>query len=310
MTITQEQLDSLEQRLQQTIDEKVGELRTELISEARSIIEQYQANDRTASRLQDALDRIRQEVLRTVRSAVAAQISSIRSQQERDIAQLTSAVTSTVTERLRAFKSEVAEYTSTDRNGSKDSTVAALEHQVKISLQQLESTNTSFRQQMTALVGTIKKEKSEMITKSSEAASIQQQIEEEERKIRHLQAEIASRERHLSEERAFLQAQREAFAKEKRMAERAKAQSRRLGEDKNIEKAILKELQAIRKNLGSSVINDAYSVVTQLKKNVDVLSNERERMRSTREMLMRAMGTSDYSYSRYPQASRMQPSMF
>ena len=57
MAISQDQLDALEKRLQQTIDDKVNSLRTELISEARNIVESYQRSDRTAARLQDALDK-------------------------------------------------------------------------------------------------------------------------------------------------------------------------------------------------------------------------------------------------------------
>ena len=159
MSITQEQLDSLERRLQQAIDEKVNTLRTELISEARNIIENYQRSDRTASRLQDALERIKQEVLRTVRSSVSTQVAAIRSQQEREISQLTSSVTSSINEKLRSFKAEVAEYTSGDKHSTRDSQIVTLEHQIKLSLQQLDSTNSSFQQQFSSIINMIRKEK-------------------------------------------------------------------------------------------------------------------------------------------------------
>lgn len=312
MTITQEQLEALERRLQQTIDEKVNALRTDLIAEARSIVESYQRSDRTASRLQDALDRIKQEVLRTVRSSVSTQIAAIRAQQDRDISQLTTTVTSTINERLRAFKSEVAEYTNNDRNSARDSQVVSLEHQIKLSLQQLDSTNASFQQQFSSVINMIRKEKTDISSHATDTFATQQQVDEEERKIKHLQAEIAQREKHLEEEKAFLKAQSEAFIKEKKQAERMRNQARRYGQDNDIEKSILKELQSIRRSLGSSVATEATGVVGQLKREVDLVAQERERMRSTREMMIRSMSApgGDMSFSRYGVQSRFQPSMF
>lgn len=314
MTITQEQLEALERRLQQTIDEKVNNLRTELISEARSIVESYQRSDRTAARLQDALDKIKQEVLRTVRSSVSAQIQAIRNQQDRDISQLTSTVTSTINDKLRAFKAEVAEYTNNDRASARDSQVVTLEHQIKLSLQQLDTTNTSFQQQFASVINMIRKEKTEIAGRASETTVSQQQVDEEERKIRHLQAEIAAREKHLAEEKSFLQQQTEAFIKEKRQAERMRNQARRYGQDHEIEKSILKELQSIRRSLGSSVATEASSVVAQLKKTVADLAAERERMRGTREQMMRAVSQpGDMSFSRFgapPGVTRFQPSIY
>ena len=312
MTITQEQLEALERRLQQTIDEKVNALRTDLISEARSIVESYQRSDRTASRLQDALDRIKQEVLRTVRSSVATQIAAIRTQQDRDISQLTTTVTSTINERLRAFKSEVAEYTNNDRNSARDSQVVSLEHQIKLSLQQLDTTNASFQQQFSSIINMIRKEKTDISSRATDTFASQQQVDEEERKIKHLQAEIAQREKHLEEEKAFLKAQSEAFIKEKKQAERMRNQARRYGQDNDIEKSILKELQSIRRSLGSSVATEASGVISQLKREVDLVAQERERMRSTREMMIRSMSApgADMSYSRFGVQSRFQPSMY
>ena len=311
MTITQEQLEALERRLQQTIDEKVNALRTDLISEARSIVESYQRSDRTASRLQDALDRIKQEVLRTVRSSVATQIAAIRTQQDRDISQLTTTVTSTINERLRAFKAEVAEYTNNDRNSARDSQVVSLEHQIKLSLQQLDTTNASFQQQFSSIINMIRKEKTDISSRTTDTFASQQQLDEEERKVKHLQAEIAQREKHLEEEKAFLKAQSEAFIKEKKQAERFRNQSRRL-QDNDIEKSILKELQSIRRSLGSSVATEASGIITQLKREVDLLAQERERMRSTREMMIRSISApgADLSYSRFGMPSRYQPSMY
>lgn len=316
MSITMEQLEALERRLQQTIDEKVNNLRTELISEARSIVESYQRSDRTASRLQDALDKIKQEVLRTVRSSVATQIAAIRTQQDRDISQLTTTVTSTINERLRAFKAEVAEYTSNDRNSARDSQVVTLEHQIKLSLQQLDTTNASFQQQFASVINMIRKEKTDIAGRANETTASQQQVDEEERKIRHLQAEIAAREKHLAEEKAFLQQQTEAFIKEKRQAERMKNQARRYGQDNDIEKSILKELQSIRRSLGSSVATEASGVIAQLKKEVDLLAQERDRMKNTRDMMIRAMAVPGpdmgMGYSRFgpPTMSRFQGSMY
>jgi len=314
MSITQEQLDALERRLQQAIDEKVNSLRTELISEARTIVENYQRSDRTASRLQDALDRIKQEVIRTVRASVSAQVSAIKSQQEREISQLTTSVTSSINERLRAFKAEVAEYTSGDRHSARDSQIATLEHQIKLSIQQLESTNSSFQQQFNSIIGMIRKEKTELSGRASEIASTQQQIDEEERKIRNLQAEIAAREKHLAEEKSFLQQQTEAFIKEKRQAERLRNQNRRYGQDQNLEKSILKELQNIRRSLSTSITSEASNVVNQLKKEVDLLATERERMKNARDMMLRAISApgGDMTIPRLAPGSmsRFQTSMF
>lgn len=298
MAISQEQLDALEKRLMQTIDEKVNNLRTELISEARTIVEQYQRSDRTASRLQDALDKIKTEVLRTVRSSVSAQVAAIRSQQERDLSQLTTTVTSTISERLRAFKADVAEYTASDRGSARDSQVVSLEHQIKLSLQQLDATNTSFQQQLTSVLAMIRKEKSETAGRASEAALSQAQVDEEERKIRHLQAEIAAREKQLAEEKSFLQHQTEEFMKEKRQAERARAAGRRYGQDHDLEKSMLKELESIRRSLGSSVAAEVASVVRELHEEVSAIGRERDKLRGAREMMQRTvMSGTDMSYT-------------
>jgi chromosome segregation ATPase len=298
MSISQEQLDQLERRLQQTIDEKVNNLRTELIQEARSIVESYQRSDRTAARLQDALDKIKTEVLRTVRSSVSSQIAAIRAQQERDLSQLTTTVTSTISERLRAFKAEVAEYTSSDRGSNRDSQVVSLEHQIKLSLQQLDATNTSFQQQLSSVLAMIRKEKSEAAGRVSETAISQAQVDEEERKIRLLQAEIAAREKQLAEEKSFLQQQTEEFMKEKRQAERARAAGRRYGQDHELERSMLKELEGIRRSLGSSVTTEVSSVVRELREEVAQIGRERERLRSAREMMQRTlMAGGDLSYA-------------
>ena len=300
MAISQDQLDALEKRLQQTIDDKVNSLRTELISEARNIVESYQRSDRTAARLQDALDKIKTEVLRTVRSSVSAQIAAIRSQQERDLSQLTTTVTSTISERLRAFKTEVAEYTNSDRGSSRDSQVVSLEHQIKLSLQQLDATNTSFQQQLSSVLALIRKEKNETASRASETALSQSQIDEEERKIRHLQAEIAAREKQLAEEKSFLQQQTEEFMKEKRQAERARAAGRRYGQDHDLEKSMLKELESIRRSLGSSMATEVSSVVRELRDEVSQIGSEREKLKRTREMMQRTMMTGgDMSFG-YP----------
>jgi hypothetical protein len=296
MSITQEQLDQLERRLQQTIDEKVNNLRTELISEARNIVEAYQRSDRTAARLQDALDKIKTEVLRTVRSSVASQVAAIRAQQERDLSQLTTTVTSTISERLRAFKSEVAEYTSSDRGSGRDSQVVSLEHQIKLSLQQLDATNTSFQQQLSSVLATIRKEKSEAAARASETVTSQAQVDEEERKIRLLQAEIAAREKQLAEEKNFLQQQTEEFMKEKKQAERARAVGRRYGQDHELEKSMLKELENIRRSLGSSVTAEVSSVVRELREEVLQIGREREKLRSAREMMQRTLMAGDINY--------------
>lgn len=301
MSISQEQLDALEKRLQQTIDEKISSLRTELISEARNIVESYQRSDRTAARLQDALDKIKAEVLRTVRSSVSSQVAAIRSQQERDLSQLTTTVTSTISERLRAFKTEVAEYTSNDRGSSRDSQVVSLEHQIRLSLQNLDATNTSFQQQLSNVLAMIRKEKTETAGRANETALSQQQVDEEERKIRHLQAEIAAREKQLQEEKAFLQQQQEEFMKEKRQAERARAAGRRYGQDHDLEKSMLKELENIRRSLGSSVATEVSSVVRELREEVSQIGREREKLRSARELMQRTVMTGgDMSYGYGP----------
>ncbi|OHS99431.1 hypothetical protein TRFO_08349 [Tritrichomonas foetus] len=289
MAISQDQLDALEKRLQQTIDDKVNSLRTELISEARNIVESYQRSDRTIARMQDALDKIKTEVLRTVRSSVSAQIAAIRSQQERDLSQLTTTVTSTISERLRAFKTEVAEYTNSDRGSSRDSQVVALEHQIKLSLQQLDATSTSFQQQLSSVLALLRKEKNETASRASETALSQSQIDEEERKIRHLQAEIAAREKQLAEEKSFLQQQTEEFMKEKRQAERARAAGRRYGQDHEIEKSMLKELESIRRSLGSSMTTEFSSVLRELRDEVSQIGSEREKLKRAREMIQRTM---------------------
>lgn len=309
MTITQDQLDALEKRLQQTIDEKVNNLRTELISEARNIVEQYQRSDRTAARLQDALDKIKSEVLRTVRQSVSSQVSAIRNQQERDLSQLTNTVTSTISERLRSFKSEVNEYTSNDRTTARDSQVVSLEHQIKLSLQQLDATNTSFQQQISSALAMIRKEKNETASRASETAITQAQVDEEERKIRRLQAEIAAREKQLAEEKAFLQQQQDEFAKEKRQAERTRAAGRRYGQDHELEKNILKELENIRRATGATASNQVSSTVRELKEEVEAIKRERERLRLARENMTRIMmtGGTDMSFMGYP--SSMQSSM-
>lgn len=296
MAITQEQLDQLERRLQQTIDEKVNNLRTELIQEARSIVESYQRSDRTAARLQDALDKIKTEVLRTVRSSVASQVAAIRAQQERDLNQLTTTVTSTISDRLRAFKSEVAEYTSSDRGSSRDSQVVSLEHQIKLSLHQLDATNTSFQHQLSSVLAMIRKEKSEAAGRVSETAISQAQVDDEERRIRLLQTEIAAREKQLADEKSFLQQQTEEFMKEKRQAERARAAGRRYGQDHELERSMLKELENIRRSLGSSVTTEVASVVRELREEVAQIGRERERLRSAREMMQRTLMAGDVSY--------------
>ena len=301
MSISQEQLDALEKRLQQTIDEKVSSLRSELISEARNIVESYQRSDRTAARLQDALDKIKTEVLRTVRSSVSSQVAAIRSQQERDLSQLTTTVTSTISERLRAFKAEVAEYTSNDRGSSRDSQVVSLEHQIRLSLQNLDATNTSFQQQLSNVLAMIRKEKTETAGRANETALSQQQVDEEERKIRHLQAEIAAREKQLQEEKAFLQQQQDEFLKEKRQAERARTAGRRYGQDHDLEKSMLKELENIRRSLGSSVATEVSSVVRELREEVSQIGREREKLRSARELMQRTVMTGgDMSYGYGP----------
>ena len=301
MAISQDQLDALEKRLQQTIDDKVNSLRTELISEARNIVESYQRSDRTASRLQDALDKIKTEVLRTVRSSVSAQIAAIRSQQERDLSQLTTTVTSTISERLRAFKAEVSEYTNSDRGSSRDSQVVALEHSIKLSLQQLDATNTNFQNQLSNVLAMIRKEKNETSTRASETALSQSQIDEEERKIRHLQAEIAAREKQLAEEKSFLQQQTDEFMKEKRMAEKARAAGRRYGQDHDLEKSMLKELESIRRSLGSSMATEVSSVVRELRDEVSQVGTEREKLKRAREMMQRTMMSGgDMSMMGYP----------
>lgn len=301
MAISQDQLDALEKRLQQTIDDKVNSLRTELISEARNIVESYQRSDRTAARLQDALDKIKTEVLRTVRSSVSAQISAIRSQQERDLSQLTTTVTSTISERLRAFKAEVAEYTNSDRGSSRDSQVVSLEHSIKLSLQQLDATNTNFQNQLSNVLAMIRKEKNETSTRASETTLSQSQIDEEERKIRHLQAEIAAREKQLAEEKSFLQQQTDEFMKEKRMAEKARAAGRRYGQDHDLEKSMLKELESIRRSLGSSMATEVSSVVRELRDEVSQISTEREKLKRAREMMQRTMMSGgDLSMMGYP----------
>lgn len=272
-------------------------MRKELIEEAKKIIEEYQSPENTNARIQDALSKVRQEVLCTVRSAVSNQVEAIKAQQERDISQLMSNITSTINERLRAFKTEVAEYTNNDRGSAHDSSSSALEHQIQSTIQQLNSTNTIFRQQMSSLTAMIKKEKMDMSSKAAENITIQQQIDEEERKISHLQAEIAARERHLAEERAFLQSQTEAFLKEKRMSARSGPQSNRWGDDRSTEKALLKELQSIRRNLNANVVNEASSIVAMLRKEVEAIAAESDRMRNTRELMMRAMNPG-FSYSR------------
>lgn len=306
MSISQEQLDALEKRLQQTIDEKVNNLRTELISEARNIVESYQRSDRTAARLQDALDKIKTEVLRTVRSSVSSQVAAIRAQQERDLSQLTTTVTSTISERLRAFKAEVAEYTSSDRSSARDSQVVSLEHQIRLSLQNLDATNTSFQQQLASVLAMIRKEKTETASRASETALSQQQVDEEERKIRHLQAEIAAREKQLAEEKSFLQQQQEEFMKEKRQAERARTAGRRYGQDHELEKSMLKELENIRRSLGSSVATEVSSVVRELREEVTQIGREREKLRSARELMQRTVMTGgDMSYGYGPGMSMM-----
>jgi uncharacterized small protein (DUF1192 family) len=85
--------------------------------------------------------------------------------------------------------------------------VVSLEHQIKLSLQQLDATNTSFQQQLSSVLAMIRKEKSEAAGRISETAISQSQVDEEERKIRTLQAEIAAREKALAEEKSFLQQQ-------------------------------------------------------------------------------------------------------
>ena len=301
MAISQDQLDALEKRLQQTIDDKVNNLRTELITEARNIVESYQRSDRTAARLQDALDKIKTEILRTVRSSVSAQIAAIRSQQERDLSQLTTTVTSTISERLRAFKAEVAEYTNSDRGSSRDSQVSQLEHQVKISLQQLDTTSTTFQQQISSVLAMIRKEKNETSTRASEAALSQSSVDEEEKRVRHLQAEVSARERQLAEERNFLNQQTEEFMREKRQAEKARAQGRRYGQDIDLEKSMLKELANIRKSIGSSMQSEVSSVVRELKDEVDQISKERSKLKSARESMQRSMNyAGDMSMFGYP----------
>ncbi|KAH0787196.1 hypothetical protein GPJ56_008910 [Histomonas meleagridis] len=298
MSISQEQLNALEKRLQQTIDEKVNNLRVELISEARTIIENYQRSDKTAARLQDALDKIKSEVLRVVRSSVASQISAIRAQQDRELSQLTTAVTTTISDRLRSLKSEVADYSASERNSSRNSQVSSLEHQIKLSLQQLDTTNTNFQQQLSSIISMIRKEKSEITSRASEISLSQSQVDEEERKIRHLQAEVAAREKQLAEERKFLQQQTEEFMKEKRQIERSRATSGRRGaQDRDLEKSILRELESIRRSIGASEVS---SVVRELRDEVSAIAREREKLRNAREMMQRTlMNGGDMSYGGY-----------
>jgi hypothetical protein len=235
---------------------------------------------------------------------VAAQVTTIRNQQERDLAQLTNSVTSTISERLRQFKSEVAEYTSSDRGSSRDSQVISLEHQIKLSLQQLDATNTSFQQQLSSVLAMIRKEKSETSGRASETAVSQAQVDEEERKIRLLQAEIAAREKQLAEEKAFLQQQTEEFMKEKRQAERARTTGRRYGQDHELEKAMLRELENIRRSLGSSATTEVSSVVRELRDEVSQIAREREKLRSAREMMQRTLmagGDLSYGFSGMPE---------
>jgi hypothetical protein len=149
----------------------------------------------------------------------------------------------------------------------------------------------------------IRKEKSETAGRASETAVSQAQVDEEERKIRLLQAEIAAREKQLAEEKAFLQQQTEEFMKEKRQAERARTTGRRYGQDHELEKAMLRELENIRRSLGSSVTTEVSSVVRELRDEVSQIAREREKMRGAREMMQRAFmagGDPSYGFSGMP----------
>jgi hypothetical protein len=84
--------------------------------------------------------------------------------------------------------------------------------------------------------------------------------------------------------------------KEKRQAERARAAGRRYGQDHELERSMLKELENIRRSLGSSVTTEVASVVRELREEVAQIGRERERLRSAREMMQRTLMAGDVSY--------------
>jgi hypothetical protein len=83
-----------------------------------------------------------------------------------------------------------------------------------------------------------------------------------------LQVEIAAREKQLAEMKNFLQQQTEEFMKEKRQAERARPAGRRYRQDHVLEKSMLRELESIRRMLGSSITTEVSSVVRELREEV------------------------------------------
>jgi hypothetical protein len=63
---------------------------------------------------------------------------------------------------------------------------------------------------------------------------------------------------------------------------------------------MLKELESIRRSLGSSVSTEVSSVVRELREEVSQIGREREKLRNAREMMQRTLMTGgDMSFTGY-----------